>query len=327
MISIHKGIGRLSLLNEIGRGVYGTVHRALYIPDVENTEFIPSVVAVKRVPVTAKRFGREVSNSGSICREVNGLRKINEYYQIRHRPLTNVINFIDSHLDVETQTAYIITDIGEHGSLSSRMYSNHPVHTQLRKAMTRLTRLHVIHDILCGIAECHEAGFAHCDIKPGNIVNAGVSDVLPRWKLVDLGNAQPCDSQYEGLNAQRMTPFYAAPEIIKCKNYGKNVDIWALGIIAYAMFCHGKHPMTSNADNLYYGVSVASSTATSKVPKYKNADMYEMITRGSVFLGELESTNDVFLHDFIRKCLCIDPRERMDAESALRHPLWEDPAA
>jgi serine/threonine protein kinase len=91
------------------------------------------------------------------------------------------------------------------------------------------------------IAELHDAGYAHRDLKPGNIM------WQPRtytWVLIDFGLAAPLDEDA----SVGFTPTYAAPEMVIAHLQGKrvvkasaSVDAWSLGVIAFELLVQ-RHP-------------------------------------------------------------------------------------
>ena len=80
----------------------------------------------------------------------------------------------------------------------------------------------------------HAFGVAHRDLKPENILMASDEDDAD-LKIVDFGL-----SKIIGPNESSLDPFgtlsYVAPEVLLQKPYGKEVDLWSLGVITYLLF-------------------------------------------------------------------------------------------
>jgi serine/threonine protein kinase len=74
---------------------------------------------------------------------------------------------------------------------------------------------------------------AHRDLKPENILMENNSDTAD-LKIVDFGL-----SKIIGPNETSLDPFgtlsYVAPEVLLQKPYGKEVDLWSLGVIIYLL--------------------------------------------------------------------------------------------
>ena len=80
----------------------------------------------------------------------------------------------------------------------------------------------------------HRRGIAHTDIKPENIlfVDPPDGEESLEVKLTDFG----LSTMKEGrLTTRCGTPSYCAPELLSGAGYGKAVDIWSLGVLAYAV--------------------------------------------------------------------------------------------
>ena len=92
-------------------------------------------------------------------------------------------------------------------------------------------------DQVCGsLAEAHRLGLVHRDLKPGNIFcDEGVV------KLGDYGLSKfiSC-SRRSGHTESIGTVHYMAPEVANGR-YGKEIDVYALGIILYEMLT-GQRP-------------------------------------------------------------------------------------
>ncbi len=89
------------------------------------------------------------------------------------------------------------------------------------------------HQLATALYYLHSFGIAHRDLKPENILIASDTDTA-ECKIVDFGL-----SKIIGPNETSLDPFgtlsYVAPEVLLQKPYGKEVDIWSLGIITYLL--------------------------------------------------------------------------------------------
>jgi len=94
------------------------------------------------------------------------------------------------------------------------------------------------------------------------------------------------------------TPGYVAPEVLRQKGYGKEVDMWSVGVITYILLC-GYPP--------FYDEDQAS--------------LFETIIRGHFeFHAEYWGGVSESAKDLIRKLLTVDPKKRLTAKEALQHP-------
>ena len=108
-------------------------------------------------------------------------------------------------------------------------------------------------------------------------------------KLIDFGLA--CQLQ-QSMKQLAGTPYYIAPEVLS-KNYGKECDIWSLGVVIYFMLS-GQMPFDGrNLKELYRNIK----TAKLKMP--------------SIFCDDLK--------DLITQMLKKDPAERITAQDAMKH--------
>lgn len=81
--------------------------------------------------------------------------------------------------------------------------------------------------MLLAIEYLHKMNIVYRDIKPENIM----IDDKGYLKLIDMGTAKVLKSK-NGINKTFTllgTPHYMAPEILKGKGYGLQVDLWSIG--------------------------------------------------------------------------------------------------
>uniref|UniRef100_A0A1J3FRK5 Serine/threonine-protein kinase BCK1/SLK1/SSP31 n=1 Tax=Noccaea caerulescens TaxID=107243 RepID=A0A1J3FRK5_NOCCA len=153
--------------------------------------------------------------------------------------------------------------------------------------------------VLRGLRHIHAKGFAHCDLKLGNILLFGDGSV----KIADFGLAKRTGevtaSNDDGLQI-RGTPLYMAPESVNDNEYGSEADVWALGCAVVEMFS-GKTAWSvrvgSNFMSLLLRIGVGD-----ELPRIPEALSEEG-------------------RDFLSKCFVKDPEKRWTAEMLLNHPF------
>ena len=97
--------------------------------------------------------------------------------------------------------------------------------------------LKLLVDAADGLVEMHRKGFAHRDVKPGNIfVKTGVRDELIGM-LGDLGTAQHM-SLFDGLEMTGSPPYMPADD-----NVSLSVDSYAFGMMAFQLLSGGSFPV------------------------------------------------------------------------------------
>lgn len=155
----------------------------------------------------------------------------------------------------------------------------------------------------------HKNKIIHRDIKLENIILTEKQEL----KLIDFDLAYQNKSEdsinnnnNNNQNKKNNIPLnpcgtfqYAAPEILKCINYDKEIDIWALGVTLYAAVI-GMFPFES--EDLY--------TYT-----------YEALTQNPDFeLDDIKISNDFI--DLINKMLEKNPMKRLTINECLNHPWF-----
>ena len=153
-----------------------------------------------------------------------------------------------------------------------------------------------MHKMCAAIYYIHQYGIAHRDLKPENVLMTS-NDENADLRILDFGLSkiigpdEKCTEPYGTLS-------YVAPEVLLDIPYGKEVDLWSLGVIAYLMLS-GSLPF----DDRESEEEIARKTV-SEDPPYK----------GSIWK---KISNEA--KDFIKKLLVKNPEKRMNVKEALQH--------
>ena len=104
----------------------------------------------------------------------------------------------------------------------------------------RVTKIYMA-ELSMAVQHVHSLGYIHRDIKPDNIL----IDLRGHLKLTDLGLCKKLgDEQAPAKNKVPVsghgkaysvvgTPDYIAPEVLLQDGYGKEADLWSMGVIMY----------------------------------------------------------------------------------------------
>lgn len=158
-----------------------------------------------------------------------------------------------------------------------------PLTKVMRKRM--LTESEVIRlgkDICQALILCESKNIIHRDIKPANIMISKFGD----FKLGDFGQAKILDHTTAG--TQTGTPDFWAPEVKNLEKYGKEADIYSLGMVMYVLLNNRKMPFI-NADTIpTYDMAAAASFRRYQgekipAPKYGSPELKEIVLKACEF--------------------------------------------
>ena len=180
------------------------------------------VVAIKLLTHEYESFAASILASLVREQDMEDLRKEAQVLMRLRHP--NIVEVLETGEDA-AYGPYIVTEWVAGGSLRELLTREEgnglPVDEALR----------IVTDVLAGLAAAHQAGIAHMDIKPENILLEAISG---RAKLADFGIAAELGSAMAG----RGTPGYMAPEQADAsqgQQGGPSSDIYAVAVVLFEM--------------------------------------------------------------------------------------------
>ena len=204
-------VGSYKIIEEIGEGAFGKVYLACHM-----------ILGVKVVLKCGLKD------------DPNIVREIYYHKQLKNRNIVNLYEVIRTEKYI-----WLVLEYCEGGELFYHIY--HKKRLQFKECQNLFIQ------IVMAVKYVHSLNLSHRDLKLENILLADAKKTVV--KLSDFGFVREFNPQSRKfLSTVCGTSVYMAPELLKQEKYlGFAIDIWALGVILYAM-CYGQLPFEEDDD-------------------------------------------------------------------------------
>ena len=262
---------------------------------------------------------------GKVFLEINKINK--KFYAIKHmeksliKKVLKTLDPIYSEIEIQSKIRHpnivrilyanendkyfdIVLEYAKNGNLFYYIQNN--------KHLSESKSFNIFIQIVNAIYFLHKNNFIHRDIKPENIL------------LFENNIAKLCDFGWcvefkdKPRNTFCGTTEYMAPEMIDEKKYGKEIDIWSLGILLYEML-HGHSPFKPDKPG-FNDNDVIDNIKNKKNIKYNNKISSECIDLINHLIDKnikkRYSLNDIlnsnFVKNFESQKFCLLPKNIND---------------
>lgn len=163
--------------------------------------------------------------------------------------------------------------------------------------------------LLDAVRAMHTVGIVHRDLKLENILLVEAGPECQRLVVCDFGlSAIISSNPSELLSAWVGSPEYASPELVMKRPYRTEPDVWALGVILYALAI-GCHPFTSET---IAGTFHRIRNEPARVPEHVSAPLRDLLSKMLIKDGAKRITlDDIYAHPFVQPTIAARAAQRV----------------
>ncbi|CAE8582190.1 unnamed protein product [Polarella glacialis] len=291
--------GDYILMEEIGKGVYGSVTRARHTVSGE-------VVAIKKLHYDPEAWMDGVP--------AHALREVSLLRDFHHSNIVELKDILEISLqDFRLVFEYLPNDL-------------HMVLRNFRRKGELMPIAQVQNYTAClmaGIFACHSRSLIHRDLKPQNVLVGHDGNL----QIADFGLARVLASPLRCYTLDIVTLWYRAPEILLgAQRYGYEVDMWSVGCVISEM-ATGKPAFGGDSEiGTIFKIFALLGTPNenlwpegttldhfkSRFPKFNGAGVESLLE----VQPALDATGGL---DLLSKLLCFDPKVRVTSRRANSH--------
>ncbi|KAJ1914936.1 Protein kinase C signaling pathway involved MAPKK protein [Mycoemilia scoparia] len=288
----------IEVVERIGEGAVGTVHRVKYLPTSKT-------MARKSVAVYP-----DDKNHRQLVRELAFLKQCKSKY---------IVSFYGAYYqddDNDGPSIYMCMEYCQGGSLDAIYKRLKSMNAQIGERVLGK----IAEAVLNGLVYLHQSSIIHRDVKPSNILVTGKG----RVKLCDFGvSGELVDSIAQTFVG---TSYYMAPERIQGKGYAVQSDVWSLGLTLIEIaqnrfpFPPAGHPEMTVIELLDYIVNVPIPTLNEDSGRW-SPECVKFVNLCMIKDPNQRPTpKQLLCHEFIKK----SEERKLDLKKWIKS-VWSDP--
>jgi len=283
-------------LEKLGEGTYATVYKG-------RSRTTSEIVALKEIHLDA-----EEGTPSTAIREISLMK------ELKH------VNIVRLHDVIHTESKLVL--IFEFCEQDLKRYMD--THGD-RGALDLNTVKNFTHQLLTGIAFCHENRVLHRDLKPQNLLINRRGEL----KIGDFGLARAFGVPVNTFSNEVVTLWYRAPDVLLgSRTYNTSIDIWSVGCI-FAEMITG-YPLfrgRDNADQLIQIMKIVGTPSDATIAQIKiNSPEIQLKAPLSKHPKQPfhaivpKAPRDAI--NLLEHLLQFEPNRRYDAHTAMGHPYF-----
>jgi len=251
---------------KIRKGSCATVYECKH----KGTQEVFAVKIIRRAKLKA-------SEDEFILNEVSIMQSLSQYGKY-------VVQLLDFY--EEPDYFYLVMDYMGGGDVFDRILKKSKYTEDDARKLTK---------VLLKATQCmHQAGVAHRDLKPQNLLLTSEDDDA-HIKITDFGFARRVHTP-QSLTSRCGTPTFVAPEILKNIPHDQSADLWSVGVIVYLLLV-GYPPFMKDTQ----------------------AELFQQIRSGEWKFHKKDWENiSKEARELIQHLLVVDPVQRWTADEALK---------
>ena len=264
-----------TIIEQIGKGGFAKVYKA----------------AKETVTYALK----EIEQNDAIERYIQGELDIAKQ-KLKHRNIVQIFDYFTEG------SIYIVMEYCEIGDLSSYLVQVKPDINQRIVFMTHMA---------LGVNYLHNQNIIHRDLKPENVLITNKTGEIV-CKITDFGVSRIKLSPHDVFHTYIGSFPYMAPEITGDQEYGNEVDIFALGMLFYAVYKYTILTTSFGTQSLIPGLYVAGNRIA-----YLNEVMKREKPIVEQFIEKYFQDSNVVVGKFIFSMIDLQPENRPQMDFVL----------